>query len=145
MSAEVKEWDHYVTYTLRSGQQGHIVLRTPAHPSLRLLRGELAKYGLDPADVKDAQWQPVPSVRQSQAFQRIVDPAVDQQMPPLQAIQPQGQPMPMRPAAPAVPVITHRTPPAQSKPTAGLPARLFILIFAVSAMFVAIVLLASVT
>lgn len=93
-AGNVREWDHYVTYTLRSGQQGHIVLRTPVNPSDRLLRSELAHYGLDPADIKKVSWQPVPSVRQSAVFQSVapIGSAPDAGTPP-QSPAP-GQPMP---------------------------------------------------
>ncbi|MDU0477739.1 hypothetical protein QVA66_00610 [Staphylococcus chromogenes] len=71
MSAATKEWDHYVTYTLSSGQQGHIVLRTAMNPSDRLLKDALSRYGLDPADIKKVAWVPVPSVRQSAVFAQM--------------------------------------------------------------------------
>ena len=51
--------DYNVTYTLKSGQQGHIILRFAAVPSKRAIAAELERYGIEPTELLDSVFTPV--------------------------------------------------------------------------------------
>lgn len=81
-----------MTYTLRSGQQGHIVLRFPRPPSNRDVVLELEKYGIDPKDISNTHVFALHAPRQPVGEPVIAEPnavPLNQRPPQLSSTRPQ--------------------------------------------------------